>query len=110
LKGRFNEEEAGPLRDPEAVNEAARELYYREVQGLVELLNKETAQGKPRLYVPDIKFRRGIGEHKDKRFSVKGEPLDEKAYVDHLQEVLPTKKDREELRKITKEPDWIAAS
>ena len=75
----------------------------------VELLNKETAQGEPRLYVPDIKFRRGIGEHKDKRFSVKGEPLDEKGYVDHLQEMLPSQKDRAELRKITKEPDWIAA-
>ena len=92
LKGRFNEEEAGPLRDPEAVNEAARELYYRETQGLVELLNKETAEGMPRLYVPDIKFRRGIGEHKDKRFSVKGEPLDEKGYVDHLREMLPSRK------------------
>jgi hypothetical protein len=109
LKGRFNEEEAGPLKDPEAVNAAARDLYYRETQGLVDLLNKETAEGMPRLYVPDIKFRRGIGEHKDKRFSVKGEPLNEKAYVDHLLEVLPTEKDRAELRKITKEADWIAA-
>jgi benzoyl-CoA 2,3-dioxygenase component B len=110
LKGRFNEEEAGPLKDPEAVNEAARELYYKETQGLVELLNKEIGDDKPRLYVPDIKFRRGIGEYKDKRFSVKGEGLDEKDYADHLQQVLPTEKDREDLRRITKEPDWIAAS
>jgi benzoyl-CoA 2,3-epoxidase subunit B len=110
LKGRFNEEEAGPLKDPEAVNEAARELYYREVQGLVELLNKETTQEKPKLYVPDIRFRRGIGEYKDKRLSVRGEPLDEKAYARHLQEVLPTEKDRGELRQITKEADWIAAN
>jgi hypothetical protein len=110
LKGRFNEEEAGPLKDPEAVNAAARELYYREVQDLVEFLDKESAEEKPRLYVPDIKFRRGIGEHKDKRFSVKGEPLDEKAYLDHLQQVLPTDEDRAELRKITKEPDWIATN
>lgn len=109
LKGRFNEEQAGPLKDPEAVNEAARELYYKELEGLVGLLNKEIGEGKARLYVPNIKFRRGIGEYKDKRFSVRGEPLDEKAYVDHLQEVLPTGKDREELRKITKEADWIAA-
>jgi benzoyl-CoA 2,3-dioxygenase component B len=109
LKGRFNEEQAGPLKDPEAVNEAARELYYKELEGLVGLLNKEIGEGKARLYVPNIKFRRGIGEYKDKRFSVRGEPLDEKAYVDHLQAVLPTGKDREELRKITKEADWIAA-
>jgi hypothetical protein len=35
--------------------------------------------------------------------------LNEKAYVDHLLEVLPTEKDRAELHKITKEADWIAA-
>lgn len=110
LKGRFNEEEADPLKDPEAVNAAARDLYYRETQGLVELLNKEIAEEEPKLYVPDIKFGRAIGEYKDKRFSVKGVPLDEKAYLDHLQQVLPTDKDRVELRKITKEPDWIVAS
>ena len=110
LKGRFNEEEAGPLKDPEAVNEAARELYYKETRGLIELLNKETAEDMPKLYVPDIKFRRGIGEYKDKRFSVKGEPLDEKAYIDHLQEVLPTDRDRAELRRITKETGWIASA
>jgi hypothetical protein len=109
LKGRFNEEQAGPLKDPEAVNEVARELYYKEVEGLVGLLNKEIGEGKARLYVPNIKFRRGIGEYKDKHFSVRGAPLDGKAYVDHLHEVLPTGKDREELRKITKEADWIAA-
>jgi hypothetical protein len=40
---------------------------------------------------------------------VKGESLDEKAYADHLQEMLPTEKDRAELRRITKEADWIAA-
>jgi hypothetical protein len=109
LKGRFNEEEAGPLQDPEAVNEAARELYYRECQGLVELLNKDIAQEKPRLFVPDIKFRRGIGEYKGKRFNVKGELLDENAYARHLQEVLPTEKDREELGQIAREANWIAS-
>ncbi|HEY7320393.1 MAG TPA: hypothetical protein VIE89_22740, partial [Candidatus Binatia bacterium] len=75
-----------------------------------ELLNKEIADGRPRLYVPDIKFRRGIGDYKDKRFSVNGAPLDEKAYMEHLQEVLPTDKDRAELRRFTKETGWIASS
>lgn len=110
LKGRFNEEDAGPLKDPQSVNEAARELYSKEVRGLVELLNKELGEEETKLYVPDIKFRRGIGEHKDKRFSVTGEALDEEAYSRHLQEVLPTPKDREELRKTTREAGWIAAN
>jgi benzoyl-CoA 2,3-dioxygenase component B len=110
LKGRFNEEEAGPLTDLEKVNEAARDLYYKETQGLVELLNKDIAEDKPRLYVPDIKFRRGIGEYKDQRFSVKGEALDETAYAAHLREALPTEKDRAEVTRITKEVGWIAAT
>jgi hypothetical protein len=41
---------------------------------------------------------------------VTGEALDEEAYTRHLQETLPTPKDREELRKITREADWIAAN
>jgi benzoyl-CoA 2,3-dioxygenase component B len=110
LKGRFNEEDAGPVKDPQSVNQAARELYYKEVQGLVELLNKDVGAEQPKLYVPDIKFRRGIGEYKDKRHSVTGEALDEEAYTRHLQETLPTPKHREELRKITREADWIAAN
>jgi benzoyl-CoA 2,3-dioxygenase component B len=110
LKGRFNEEDAGPLKEPQTVNEAARELYRKEVQGLVEVLNKHVGEGEPRLYVPDIKFRRGIGEYKGKRFSVTGEVLDEDAYTRHLQEALLTEKDRDELRKTTQEAGWIAAA
>lgn len=72
-------------------------------------MNNEVDPGEAALYVPDIKFRRGIGEYKEKRFSVRGEFLEEEAYARHLQEVLPNEKDREELRKITKEPDWIMA-
>lgn len=110
LKGRFNEEDAGPVKDPQSVNQAARELYYAEVQGLVALLNKDVREEQPKLYVPDIKFRRGIGEYKGKPFSVTGEALDEEVYARHLQEALPTQKDREELRKITREAGWIAAN
>jgi hypothetical protein len=33
---------------------------------------------------------------------------DEKAYVNHLEEVLPAEKDRTKLQQI-KEPDWIMA-
>jgi benzoyl-CoA 2,3-dioxygenase component B len=110
LKGRFNEEDAGPLTDPQAVNEAARELYRKEAQGLVGLLNKEIGEGQPKLYVPDIKFHRGIGEYKGQRYSVTGEALEEAAYTRHLQEVLPGDKDREELRKVTREAGWIAGA
>jgi benzoyl-CoA 2,3-dioxygenase component B len=50
LKGRFNEEDAGPLKEPQTVNEAARELYRKEVQGLVEVVNKHVGEEEPKLY------------------------------------------------------------
>lgn len=107
MKGRFNEEDAGALK---SVNQGARELYYPEVQGLIGFLNKDVSEEQPKLYVPDIKFRRGIGEYKEKPFSVTGDALDEEVSARHLQEALPTQNDREELRKITREADWIAAN
>jgi benzoyl-CoA 2,3-dioxygenase component B len=109
LKGRFNEEEAGPVRDPEALNEAARGLYYKEVQGLVELLNKDRDEEKPKLSTPDIKFRRAIGEYKGQRYSVKGDLLDEEAYALHLEKVLPSAEDRKKIRELMKEPGWIGS-
>jgi len=109
LKGRFNEEEAGPVQDPEALNDAARGLYYKEVQGLVELLNKDIGEGKPKLSTPDIKFRRAIGEYKGQRFSVTGDLLDQEAYALHLEKVLPSAEDRKKIRELMKEPGWGAA-
>ena len=108
LKGRFNEDEAGAMKDPQSVNELARQQYYKEVKGLIELLNKDVGEGKPKLAVPDLRFRRSIGEHKGQRFSVTGKALDEEAYNRHLQEVLPTEADRKKLREITQEQGWIA--
>ena len=108
LKGRFNEPEAGLMDDAERLNDAARELYRKEIQGIVEFLNKEIAEDQPKLYVPDIKFHRAIGDYKGQRFSVRGEPLSEDAYARHQREVLPTAPDRKKLRELTKEPDWIA--
>ena len=107
VKGRFNEDEAGPMDNPERLNDTARSLYRKEVQGLIEHLNKDISEEKTKLYVPDIKFNRRIGQHKDKRFSVRGEPLDEASYERHLREVLPTEADRQKLREVSKEPGWI---
>lgn len=110
LKGRFNENEAGAMADADTVNELARALYHKEVQGLIEFLGKEVGPDGPRLYTPDLKFNRSIGEPKGKRYSVRGEALDEAAYATHLEQVLPSAGDRAALKKISKESDWIAAS
>jgi benzoyl-CoA 2,3-dioxygenase component B len=110
LKGRFNENDAGVLADPDTVNEIACSLYHKEVQGLIEFLNKDIAADKPRLYLPDLKFNRSIGEHRGKRYSVRGEALDEASYATHLDRVLPSVEDRLALKNIAKEPDWISAT
>jgi benzoyl-CoA 2,3-epoxidase subunit B len=110
LKGRFDENEAGALAKPAAVNEIARALYHKEVQGLIGILNKDIGPDRPHLYTPDLKFKRSIGDFHEKRFNVKGAELDEIAYATHLEDVLPSAEDRAELRKIAKEPGWIAAT
>jgi benzoyl-CoA 2,3-dioxygenase component B len=84
LKGRFNERDAEPVADPDTVNEAARKQYHGEIQGLIQLLNKDMPDDQHKLYAPDVKFNRSIGEFKGQRYSVRGEPLDEQAYGRHL--------------------------
>ena len=110
LKGRFNENEAEGLGEPDTVNEIARSLYHKEVQGLIEFLNKDIAAGKPHLSMPDLKFNRSIGEYRGKRYSVRGDALDGAAYATHIEQVLPSVEDRVALRNIAKEPDWISAT
>ncbi|MGH7846610.1 MAG: Phenylacetic acid catabolic protein [Candidatus Binatia bacterium] len=110
LKGRFDEDQADAVGDPEMLNQAARQLYYNDVQRLIDVLNKEIAGDKPKLYVPHLKFNRGIGDYKGQRFSVHGGALEEQAYKAHLQVVLPTEPDRKKLQEITREPGWIAAA
>lgn len=110
LKGRFNEPEAGPVNDPSRINEHARELYWKEARGLIDLLNKEIPENKPKLYAPDIKFHRNVGQYKGQPFSVKGELLDRDAYERHLQEVLPTAEDRRKIGDIAKDGDWVLAA
>jgi benzoyl-CoA 2,3-dioxygenase component B len=109
LKGRFNEPQTEPVADPETVNEIAREQYYKEIQGLIQLLNKDMPDDEHKLYAPDIKFNRSIGEFKGRRYSVRGEALDEEAYGRHIEEALPRDEDKARLKEITKEPGWIAA-
>lgn len=110
LKGRFDEGQAGPIGDPQTLNQAARQLYYNDVQRLIDLLNKEIAGDKPKLYVPNLKFNRGIGDYKGQRFSVHGHSLDEEAYKAHLHAVLPGESARKKLQEVTRETGWIAAS
>lgn len=107
LKGRYDEHEAKEPAAKEKLNDLARNHYRAECQQLVDALNQFIPADQPRLYVPDLKFNRTIGEFAGKRYSIKGEPLSEEAFQKHLAEVLPTPEDERRLNDIFKEKDWV---
>lgn len=107
LKGRFDEHEAeGPV-DKDHLNDRARTQYHREVTDLIGLLNNDSTEGRTRLYTPDIKFNRSLGEYQGKTYSVRGELLSSEDFVSHLADVLPGPADRARLEEIFKEKGWI---
>lgn len=107
LKGRYDEEECTDEPDRESLNDRSRTQYYEEVLGLIDGLNKAVPEGQPKLFAPDMKFKRSIGSHVGETWSVTGEALSGDAYEAHLGEVLPTAADNELLTDIFKEKDWI---
>jgi len=107
LKGRFNEDQNSEPADRDRLNEYARELYVVEVQGLVDLLNRELPPESPRLFLPDVRFNRRIGEFAGERHAVDGRLLDEAAYGRHLAEALPGDADREAVDSLSQDPAWI---
>lgn len=109
LKGRFDEHKWDAPADRGRLNEVSRGLYHDEVKALIEQLNRLVPEGEPRLYAPDLKFNRAIGEHKDGRFhAVTGEPLSPEAYSAHRTEALPTPEDAAVLQRVFADPSWIA--
>jgi hypothetical protein len=80
------------------------------VSGLIERLNSASKPGEPKLYAPHIQFNRAIGRWAVQKFHAQtGEPLDDKAYEQHLQEYMPTAEDKKLLLDIiSNEKKWIA--
>lgn len=109
LKGRYDEGKTDAPADRDRLNELARQHYLSEVQGLMDGLNKQIPENQPRLYLPDLKFNRSIGEFAEKTYSIHGELLTPEAYAKHLDEVLPNAADNALLAQITREPDWVVA-
>src|SRR5437016_7680996 len=107
LKGRYDEGKTDATADRDRLNELARQHYLKEVQGLIEALNKLIPEDQPRLSLPDVKFHRFIGEHADKTYSIRGEVLSPEVYAKHLEDVLPNAADKTRLTQIFKEPDWV---
>jgi benzoyl-CoA 2,3-epoxidase subunit B len=107
LKGRFDEHEARIPAQKDKLNDLARDHYLSECDKLIDQLNQLIPQEQPRLYAPDLKFNRSIGEYVGKLYGVNGELLSPDAYKKHVAETLPTPEDELVLKDIMKEKDWV---
>jgi benzoyl-CoA 2,3-dioxygenase component B len=109
LKGRYDEGTTKVEADRNRLNELARQHYRKEVNGLIEALNKLIPENQPKLTLPDPKFHRLIGEYAGKTYSISGEILGPDEYKAHLEQVLPNQNDKVRLEQIFREPDWVLA-
>ena len=107
LKGRYDEHEAKIPADKQRLNEFSREHYMAESLRLIDALNQFIPADQPRLYAPDLKFHRSIGDPAGKMYSVTGDLLSPEQYQKHLAEVLPGPEDERILNTIFKEKDWV---
>ncbi len=110
IKGRYDEPKNDTVASLDDLNDYNRLLYRDEVAGLVARLNSVLREGEPRLYAPDIKFNRAIGKWAGQKFHAQtGEPLDDKAYEQHLKDFMPSDSDKKLLLDIIgTEKRWIA--
>jgi benzoyl-CoA 2,3-dioxygenase component B len=108
LKGRYDEAKRSSDVDKSHLNELSRELYRQEVEKLIESINRLTPAGGEKLFVPDLKFHRAIGEFAGEKYSVTGEPLSEQEYQKHVAEALPSAAEQEDVGRLMKDPGWIA--
>src|SRR5208283_2424652 len=100
LKGRYDEASAQSAANLERMNEHSRELYHQECIKLVDMINKNVPAGHDKLYVPDVKFNRYIGEHARKPYSVTGELLPETGFEEYMKGMLPQPQDVALVREI----------
>jgi benzoyl-CoA 2,3-dioxygenase component B len=107
LKGRYNEGDTPAPADLDHLNEVARQLYVQELTALVADLNRAIPEDQPKLRLPDLKFRRRIGDAAHQPYAVDGTLLPTEAYDTHLQEALPTPEDLTAMDGLMREPDWI---
>ena len=108
IKGRVDEDKLSGDADKEALNERAREQFYEEVVQTVQRVNDVNANEK-KLYVPDMKFNRKIGQYSDGHFSVDGRALSDDEWKAYEASVLPSSADDALLKEYFKNPSWIAA-
>ena len=68
----------------------------------------EVAAGDTKLYVPDLRFNRKIGDYAGARYAVDGRKITEEEWQAYEPRVLPTAEDEVKLAEYFKNPNWIA--
>ncbi len=109
IKGRYDEPLNDTTADLDDLNDYNRNLYRKEVSGLIERLNKVLKPGQEPLFTPDIKFNRAIGKYARQKFHVKtGEPFGDREYEQHFAQVMPNDEDKKLLLDIiNNDKNWI---
>src|SRR5438445_2924588 len=110
VKGRYDEPRNAQDAKLDELNDYNRILYHDEVAGLIERFNTALKPGEPKLYAPNTKFNRAIGRYAGKKFHAQtGEPLDYKAYEQHLKDYMPSTEDRKlRVGILANDKKWIA--
>lgn len=74
----------------------------------IDQINKHVPTGQPKLYVPDMRFNRRIGEFADQPYSTAGDLLAPEKYAEHMRKSLPQEEDVELILQIQQdEPKWL---
>jgi len=105
IKGRDDEDKTDEPARVEGLNERARERFYDEIKRTVDQVNSVNPAEK--LYVPDARFNRKIGDHAPEHWSVDGRLLTDDEWAAYAPSVLPTHDDEARLADLFKNPNWI---
>jgi len=109
IKGRYDEPKNTETANLDDLNDYNRQLYHNEVADLISRFNNVLKPGQPKLYAPDIKFNRAIGQWAGQKFHAQtGESLSDREYEQHLKDYLPSADDKKVLLEIiANEKNWI---
>ncbi len=108
LKGRYDEHQAQGEANKEQLNEHSRILYYLEVKNLMDQLNRNIPEDHPKLFAPDLKFNRKIGDFAHATYNAAGELLSKEKFDEYVKDALPSAADYAFLKGIFAEDGWIA--
>ena len=108
IKGRVDEDKAGETADKEHLNERARAQFYDEIGKTVERVNAVNVS-ETKLYLPDIRFNRKIGQYAGQFWSIDGRSLTQAEWDAYRPAVLPTAEDEKKVQELTKDSSWIAS-